>query len=107
MAIKQEVNTAIILTVGAVSGLLLIVIIVGLQAWFTFEERGEIENKWAQSKNVQLETTMAQQRDKITRFGATTMPVDEAMKVVARQGGKVTFAADATTQAATAPAKKQ
>jgi hypothetical protein len=98
MAIKQEVNTAIILTVGAVSVLLLIVIIVGLQAWFTYEERGEIENKWAESRNVPLETILDAQRAKISQRGATTMPVDDAMKVVARQGGKVTFAPPATTQ---------
>ena len=99
MAIKQEVNTAIILTVGAVSGLLLVVIIVGLQAWFMFEERGEIQEKWAKTKNVQLETTMDAQRNKISQYGATTIPVDEAMKVVAKQGGKVSFASSATTQA--------
>ena len=107
MAIKQEVNTAIILTVGAVSVLLLVVIIIGLQAWFTYEERGEIENKWAESRNVQLETIAAAQREKINQRGSTTMPVDEAMKVVARQGGKVTFAPGSTTQPATTQSKKQ
>jgi hypothetical protein len=39
MAIKQEVNAPLIVTVGIISTLLLIVIIIGLQAWFTFEER--------------------------------------------------------------------
>jgi hypothetical protein len=98
MAIKQEVNTAIILTVGAVSGLLLIVIIVGLQAWFMFEERVEIQEKWAKARNVQLETTLSAQRENISRRGPTTMPAEEAMRVLAQQGGKVKFAQPATTQ---------
>jgi hypothetical protein len=98
MAIKQEVNTAIILTVGAVSGLLLIVIIVGLQAWFMFEERVEIQEKWAKARNVQLETTLNAQRERISGHGPTTMPAEEAMRVLAQQGGKVKFAQESTTQ---------
>ena len=98
MAIKQEVNTAIILTVGAVSGLLLIVIIVGLQAWFMFEERVEIQEKWTKARNVQLETTLTAQRARISGYGPTTMPAEEAMTVLAQQGGNVKFAQPATTQ---------
>jgi hypothetical protein len=56
---------------------------------------------------VQLETIVGAQRDRITKYGATTMPVEEAMKVVARQGGKVTFAAGATTRPAATQGRKQ
>jgi hypothetical protein len=107
MAIKQEVNSQLILTVGAMSALLLMVIIIGLQAWFIYEEHAEVQAKWDQTKNVQLEAMVAAQRERIGRRGATTIPVDEAIKVVARTGGRVGLAAPATgpaTGPATIPA---
>jgi hypothetical protein len=99
MAIKQEVNSQLILTVGTISALLLMVIIIGLQAWFVYEERTEIQNKWNQSKNVQLEALLDAERGNITRRAAATIPVDDAIKVVARTGGKVSLAAPATRPA--------
>ena len=99
MAIKQEVNSALIVTVGAISSLLLVVIIIGLQAWFTYEERLEVQQKWAQSKNVQLETLLEQQRAAIAQRGPTTIPIDQAMKTLVERKGKVTFATPATKSA--------
>ena len=46
MAIKQDVNAPLILTVGVVSGLMLLVIMFGLEAWFGYEENREIDEKW-------------------------------------------------------------
>jgi len=34
MAFKQEVNVSVLMTVGIVSGLLLVVIVIGTQAWY-------------------------------------------------------------------------
>ena len=49
-AIKQDVNAPLILTIGVVSGLLLLVIVFGLEAWFVREETTEIDGKWKRSK---------------------------------------------------------
>ena len=46
MAIKQEVNAPLILTVGIISAVLLLVVAFGTEAWFIREERDEIQDKW-------------------------------------------------------------
>ena len=100
MAIGNPFGLGGSVTVGIISTLLLIVIIIGLQAWFTFEERLEIQTKWAQSKNVQLERILEEQRARLTQKGPTTIPVEEAMKILVQRNGKVTFPA---TRPATQP----
>lgn len=89
MAIKQEVNTPLLLTVGVVSALLLLVIVFGTQAWFVREERDEIAAKWEVSKNVQLEELRTTQRANIQRTGPTTIPIDKAIQVLEQTGGKM------------------
>ena len=89
MAIKQEVNTPLLLTVGVVSALLLLVIVFGTQAWFVREERDEIAAKWEVARNVQLEELRATQHANIHRSGATTVPIDKAIQVLIQTGGKM------------------
>jgi hypothetical protein len=45
MAFKQEVNVSLLLTIGIVSGILLLVIVIGTQAWYQSEEMQEIALK--------------------------------------------------------------
>ena len=52
MAMKNEVNVPLIATIGGVSVVLLVVIIIGVQAWFTSEERDERAAQWDASPNV-------------------------------------------------------
>ena len=49
MASKEGTNAQVILTIGAVSGFTVIVLVIGLQAWFLSEERSETEAKFAGS----------------------------------------------------------
>ena len=96
MAIKQEVNTPLLLTVGIVSALLLLVIVFGTQAWFVREERDEIADKWREAKNVQLDDLRSAQRAKIESAGGTMIPIETAMQEIVKSGG---------TLPATQPAK--
>ena len=95
MAIKQDVNAPLIVTVGVVSGLLLLVTVFGLQAWFVNEENAEIAQKWEVSKYTELLDLRAEQRAKIERSGvdeqtkARTIPIATAMQVIAQTGGKL------------------
>jgi hypothetical protein len=104
-AIKQEVNTPLILTVGVVSALLLLVITFGLEAWFVREENAEIEAKWKAAPNQWLDTLRADQQARITSTGwvddkksAWRIPIDEAQKAIIKSNGKLP---------STQPAKKQ
>jgi hypothetical protein len=45
MAFKQEVNVPLILTIGIVSGIMILVIVIGVQAWYGSEEQNEIAIK--------------------------------------------------------------
>jgi hypothetical protein len=97
MAIKQDVNAPLILTIGVVSGLLLLVVIFGLQAWFVREERAEIAEKWEVSPNTYAQDLRAAQRARIHREGPVKegdaqvrmVPVETAMQVIAQRNGKL------------------
>ena len=80
MAIKQEANVPLIVTVGAVSGILLVVITFGVEAWFLYEENNEIAAKWDQNPNVRLKELREEQTAKITT--SAQMPIDQAMKSI-------------------------
>src|SRR5687767_14665800 len=95
MAIKQDVNAPLIVTVGIVSGILLLVIVFGLQAWFVREETAEITEKWNNARYTQLEDLRSEQRARIVREGvddqtkARTISIQKAMQVIAQTGGKL------------------
>jgi len=96
MAIKQEVNAPLIVTVGVVSALLLLVISFGTESWFVREEHEELEKKWETSPNVQLETLRAEQREHINTAGFTgpdkktrTMPIADAMLIIQQNNGSL------------------
>jgi hypothetical protein len=89
VAIKQEVNAPLIVTIGVVSGFLLLVVVFGVQAWFVREERDEITRKWELSKNVQLEDLRSAQRAKIESAGGTMIPIEKAMLEIVKSGGKL------------------
>jgi len=89
VAIKQEVNAPLIVTIGVVSGFLLLVVVFGVQAWFVREERDEIADKWREAKNVQLDDLRSAQRAKIESSGGTMIPIEKAMQEIIRSGGKL------------------
>ena len=89
MAIKQEVNAPLIVTIGVVSGFLLLVVVFGVQAWFVREERDEIADKWREAKNVQLDDLRSAQRAKIESAGGTMIPIEKAMQEIVKSGGKL------------------
>ena len=106
MAIKQDVNAPLIVTIGVVSGILLLVIMFGTQAWFVREERDEIAQKWETAPNTQLEELRKAQRARIetkgTVEGRHTIPIQDAMEYIRTHGSKLP-----ATQPAAAGQKKQ
>jgi hypothetical protein len=45
MAYKQEVNVPLVVTIGIVGGILVLVCVIGVQAWFQSEEQNEVAVK--------------------------------------------------------------
>ncbi len=105
-AIKQEANSALIITTGAISGILLIVVMIGTEAWFRNEEHQELALKWDETPNAALQELRAEQFkrietphvDDVTKL--KTIAISDAMKLIVEAKGKLP-----ATQPATAPAK--
>jgi len=96
MSIRQEVNAPVIWTVGIVSGLLLLVVVVGMQAWFYAAERDEIPRKWERARNPWLDNLRREQTRNLTtrrwvdvEKQIVTMPIDRAAAYVAAHGGRL------------------
>jgi hypothetical protein len=111
MAIRQEANVPLILTIGIVSGLLLVVVAIGVEAWYRAEERAEVALKSRGSVHLPLaEMHQRQMKDlasyRWVRQGPDEqavlrpeIPLDEARALLIRLGGKM----PATQPAAPAP----
>ena len=108
MTSKQPVNAPLILTVGAISVMLLVVIMFGIEAWFRFEERNEIEAKYNQVSAVPtaLASLKKAQIDDIERTGPSAdgkvhyVKIEDAMQAIVKSGGKLP-----ATQPSTQPSK--
>ncbi|HZL34805.1 MAG TPA: hypothetical protein VFC78_05805 [Tepidisphaeraceae bacterium] len=86
MAMKQEANTPVILTVGAVSSLLVLVVVFGVEAWFRYEQREELNEQYTENPNTWLNDLRATQNTNITTYDfdreehSWRVPVTVAMK---------------------------
>jgi len=96
MAYKEDVDSQLIITIGAVSGFLLIVLAIGLQAWFASEEDTEFAAKSATSKNYQLAELHDQQQANITTYRwidrdkqVVAIPIEEAERMLIQNNGKL------------------
>ena len=69
MAIKQDVNAPLIVTIGVVSATLLLIAVFGVQAWFFHEEETTLDEKWDLAPNVALIDMKADQNKQIETAG--------------------------------------
>jgi len=84
----RDLNVPLILTIGIISVLLLIVAIVGTEAWFRYEMHQEREEKVVQQPFTELED-LNQQQTRLLRSGpawqnkekgVVSVPIDQAMQ---------------------------
>ena len=104
MAQREQANVPLLLTIGAVSGFLIIVLAIGVQAWFLREVQQEVATKWDNAPIQPLTDIRLTQQVRINEFRwvdkekqRIAIPIDEAMKLVAQQQ------AAPTTQKAASP----
>lgn len=96
MAMRQDVNYPLIITVGLVSTILLFVVVIGLQAWFYYEQELEHQRKSVRQP-VTLTTARSVQPESMRQFRwidreqqIVGIPIDLAIERVAQryaQGG--------------------
>ena len=95
MAMKDEVNAPLIVTLGILSGFLVLISAIGVQAGYLFEEQREITRKYDLAKNEWLEDIHRVATTHLTLSQldqgrkAATVPIDVAMEIVAASGGKI------------------
>jgi hypothetical protein len=99
MAIEQQPNTSLLLTVGAVSGILLVVLIIGVQAWFLREVQREVRIKYEDNPQAlpqPLTNLKLEQMAKINQSrwvdqskGIVAIPIADAMKLIVANHGQL------------------
>lgn len=96
MAQREQANVPLLLTIGIVSGLLIIVLGIGLEAWYLSEVQAEVQAKWDGVQTQPVADLKASQIERITTYHwvdkqkkVAAIPIDEAMKIVAASKGHV------------------
>jgi hypothetical protein len=90
MAQRQEANVPLLMTIGAVSGFLLLVLAIGTEAWFLREVQHETAIKWDNAVVQPLTDQRGEQLARISNYRwadkektRIAIPIDQAMKIVA------------------------
>jgi len=96
MANRQGVKVGHILVIGAVAGLVLIVLVIGVQGWFLDEVHQETARKWDDTPIRWLADLREGQQQKINSYRwvdrqkqTVAIPIDEAMKLLITNSGKL------------------
>lgn len=97
MAFKQEVNVPLILTIGVISGVMVLVLVIGTQAWYQDEEIEQsnlVNSQYPISRSV--DELKLQQTEAINTYawvdkqkGVVAIPIDKAMDILVRDKGKL------------------
>lgn len=93
-AMKNDINGPLLLTIGAISAILLIVATVAVDGWYKSVEAETITQKWDDSPNQWLENIRKPQRDNLADEHEINprhyrLSIDDAMKVLAERNGKI------------------
>ena len=101
MAQREQANVPLLLTIGGVSGFLIIVLAMGIQAWFLREVQREVAQKWDNTPLQPITDIKRTQEMNISTYRwidkdkkRVAIPIDDAMRIIAKQN-----AAPATQQA--------
>jgi len=103
MAQREQANVPLLLTIGGVAGFLIIVLAIGIQAWFLREVQREVVQKWDNTPLQPITDIKRAQEMKISTFRwvdkdkhRVAIPIDDAMRIIVQQNQQ---GAPATQQA--------
>jgi hypothetical protein len=96
MAQREQANVALLLTIGIISGLLIIVLGIGLEAWYLSEVQEAVQAKWDGVKTEPVADRRTAQWNNITTLHwvdkdkkVVAIPIEDAMKIVAADNGNI------------------
>jgi hypothetical protein len=102
VALKQEVNVPLIVTIGIVSTVVVIVLIIGTEAWYDSEAEAQFaqanaEYRDFQSPDLNHQTLLQLKQGQVANLnsyrwvdknkGIVTMPIEDAIKLMVQTGG--------------------
>ena len=94
MAQREQTNVPLLVTIGAISGVMLVVLGIGLEAWYLREVQQTVQAKWDNVPIQPLTDNRAAQWQNITTYHwvddkktKAAIPITDAMKIVAAQHG--------------------
>ncbi len=94
MATRQDVNSPLLITIGAIGAILVLTIIVGVQAWYTSALNEETARKDAASPNVWLDNLHAEQQANLNKERwidrdkkIVQIPIERAMELIVENKG--------------------
>ena len=92
MAQREQANVQLLLTIGGVSGFLIIVLAIGIQAWFLREVQREVVQKWDSTPLQPITDIKRTQEMNISTYHwvnkdkkRVAIPIDDAMRIVAKE----------------------
>ncbi|MGE5612450.1 MAG: hypothetical protein ACM359_24595 [Bacillota bacterium] len=95
MATKSDINFPAIVTIGAVSVCLLLVIILGVQALFMSQEQAEMD-QYNNNPVLSLENLKLEQQVRLNSYRwidrekqTVAIPIDQAMRIMAETQGNL------------------
>ena len=96
MAQKEGTQAQVILTIGAISGFVVIVLAIGLQAWFMSEEQSELKTKYGEAVNLQLVELREKQQANLNTYRwidkdkqIAAIPIEQAMRDMVQSKGRL------------------
>jgi hypothetical protein len=107
MAMKEEVNVPLVATIGIVSVILLVVIVIGTSAWYLAADQEVAAENFDMYPDQAALTLQNSQRMRINSpahwmdadHKVAAIPIDQAMQVVIATQGKVSVTGPATQPA--------
>jgi hypothetical protein len=107
---KQEVNIPLALTIGLISGIMLLVMTFGMQAWYENAEQAIIAEKLVDAPKSDFVQLKDDQADSIRHYGwadashsRVRIPIAKAMELMVKYDGKLP-ATQPTSQPSNQPA---
>ena len=107
---RQDVNVPLLVTIGLVCSILLLVIVVGTQAWYRYEAQRQWEQKVLPVQNRELRTLNAEQRANLqggqwanNEQTRATISIEQAMSLLTQGHNIAERGSKPTTEPATEP----
>lgn len=95
--LKNDINIPLLTTVGVVSSILLVVVLLGVHAWYLWEVNAATEQKWTGVTAERVYMLKKEQREKLNagprwadrEKNLVHIPIETAIAKVAETGGKL------------------